>query len=101
MKSFSSVPDMAQSMFPWLPARYFVRTGFDNLSKIGRCAGPVFILNNRNDTLVPFNQGERLFAAAAEPKQFYAQGGGHSTKLPDDLFAQLRDFLAFHPAAAD
>jgi fermentation-respiration switch protein FrsA (DUF1100 family) len=100
LKAFASVPDMAQSMYPWLPARYFVRSRFDNLSNIARCPGPTFILHNRHDTLVPFRHGELLFAAAREPKRLYIQDeGDHEAGLPDDFFAQLRDFLASHPAA--
>jgi len=102
LKAFASIPDMAQAMYPWLPARYFVRSRFDNLSKITRCPGPTFILHNRHDTLVPFRHAELLFAAAHEPKQLYSDDeGDHETDLPDDFFAQLRDFLASHPAAAD
>ena len=81
-------------------ARYFVRSRFDNLSKIAQCPGPTFILHNRRDTLVPFRHGELLFAAARDPKRFYAQDeGDHESGLPADFFAQLRDFLASRPAA--
>src|SRR5262249_23613263 len=41
--TFTSIPDMAQRQFPWLPARWLVRNRFDNLGKIGRCTRPVFL----------------------------------------------------------
>src|SRR5262249_37012499 len=41
--TFTSIPDMAQHQYPWLPARWLVRQQFDSLAKIGQCRRPVFI----------------------------------------------------------
>jgi fermentation-respiration switch protein FrsA (DUF1100 family) len=42
---------------------------------------PILFLHGRDDFTVPFRFGERLFAAAPEPKRFIAiDGAGH-----DDL----------------
>jgi fermentation-respiration switch protein FrsA (DUF1100 family) len=97
VKAFTSIPDMAQAMFPWLPARYFVRHRFDNLSKLPQILRPVFITHGTTDGVIPFRLGERLFAAANEPKEFLAlPGNDHNDKLPDALFTRLRRFLAAH-----
>jgi uncharacterized protein len=93
-KAFTSIPDMASAMFPWLPGRYLARNHFDNLQKIHNCKGPVFIHHGRRDTLVPFSQGERLFAAAHEPKEFLEEPEGrHDVALPADFFPKLQKFL--------
>ncbi|HEY7423048.1 MAG TPA: alpha/beta hydrolase [Gemmataceae bacterium] len=93
--SFTSFPDMAQKCFPWLPGRWFVRNRFDNLGKIADCRGPVFIAHAPQDALVPFEQGQRLFAAAAEPKQFLPLLNYRHNDLPtSDFYPALRDFLA-------
>jgi fermentation-respiration switch protein FrsA (DUF1100 family) len=94
LSTFTSIPDMAQKQFPWLPARWLVRNRFDNLAKIGQCTQPVFIAHGDCDGLVPYSHGQRLFAAANEPKAFFTrQGGGHNEPPRQDLFDALRQFL--------
>lgn len=93
-KTFASVPEMAQALYPWLPGRWLVRTQFDNLAKIGKCHRPVFIGHGDCDTLVPFAQGRRLFDAANEPKAFYTMPGcDHNDPTGPEFFAHFREFL--------
>ncbi|HWG44349.1 MAG TPA: alpha/beta hydrolase [Gemmataceae bacterium] len=93
--SFTSFPDMAQTRYPWLPGRWLVHNRFDNLRKIADCHGPVFIAHGTRDGLIPFAHGERLFAAASEPKRFFAMTGyPHNDLTCDAFFPALRDFLA-------
>jgi pimeloyl-ACP methyl ester carboxylesterase len=81
--AFTSIPDMAQKVFPWLPARWLARNQFDNLAKIGAIRGPVLILQGADDRLVPFSQGEILFAAAPEPKMFAAMPSYEHKDFPN------------------
>jgi fermentation-respiration switch protein FrsA (DUF1100 family) len=95
---FSSMADMARRQFPWLPTRWLVRDQWDNLAKIRLCRRPVFIGHGTADRVVPFAQGERLFAAANEPKQFFAMPGYDHMHTPGpDFYHALRRFLAEHP----
>jgi fermentation-respiration switch protein FrsA (DUF1100 family) len=94
VKAFTSIPDMASVMFPWLPARYFVRHRFDNLSKLPLVHRPVFVTHGTADTVIPYVLGERLYAAANEPKEFVPlPGNDHNDRLPDEFFTRLRRFL--------
>jgi fermentation-respiration switch protein FrsA (DUF1100 family) len=99
LKAFTSFPDMAQKVFPWLPARWLVRNQFNNVKKIAAVQGPVFLAHGTADGLVPFSQGERLFKAAREPKEFLPLAGAHHNDPPGrDYFKALRDFLARNAA---
>lgn len=94
-KPFTSIADMARNQLPWLPARWLIRNRFDSLAKIGRCRQPIFMAHGSADTLVPYTQGERLFAAAPQPKQFFGMKGlGHNDPLPPEFHAALLEFLA-------
>jgi fermentation-respiration switch protein FrsA (DUF1100 family) len=94
LSPFTSIPDMAQKQFPFLPARWLVRNRFNNLEKIGKCAQPVFIAHGDADGLVPYSQGQRLFAAAGEPKFFLTMKGcDHNDRPQADLLAQVKRFL--------
>ncbi len=95
VSTFTSIPDMAQLLYPWLPARRLVRSRFDNLAKIGQCSQPLFMAHGTADNLVPYAQGERLFAAANEPKQFFGmEGRGHNDMPAADFYSACRAFLA-------
>jgi fermentation-respiration switch protein FrsA (DUF1100 family) len=72
---FTSIRDMARSALPWLPLGGLVRTKYDTLAKIGRLRAPVLVMHGDRDSVVPFAQGERVFAAASEPKRFYRIAG--------------------------
>ena len=93
VSAFTSIPDMAQSLYPWLPGRWLVRNRFDNLAKIRRCTRPVFIAHGDEDALVPFSHGKRLAEAAREPKRFYPMAGhGHNEGPDHGFFTALRQF---------
>ena len=93
--AFTSFPDMAETRFPWMPGRWLVHNRFDNLEKIARCRGPVFLAHSPEDHLIPFAQGERLFAAAPEPKRFFPMPNYHHVDVPTvDFYPALRRFLA-------
>jgi fermentation-respiration switch protein FrsA (DUF1100 family) len=97
VRTFTSIPDMAGDLFPWLSVQWLVTDRFDNLKKMGLCAGPVFIAHGTADQLIPYAHGQRLFAAAREPRQFLLmQGIGHNDPLPEAFMATLRQFLEAH-----
>lgn len=97
--TFTCIPDMAQSQFPWLPGRWLVRHQFNSIGKLASCRGPVFIAHSPQDDLIPFAHAERLFAAAPEPKYFFPMPNYHHNDIPTaDFYPALRHFLAKCPA---
>ena len=55
---------------------------FNNLRNIRKVHAPVLIIHGRNDQVVPFWHGERVYEAANEPKRFVAvEGAGHNDVL--------------------
>jgi fermentation-respiration switch protein FrsA (DUF1100 family) len=94
LSAFTSFPDVAQATVPFLPARWLVSNRMDNLAKMSRVRGPVFIAHSTDDHVVPFAQGERLFAAAPGRKRFFrSEGLRHQHPRSPEFFAALRDFL--------
>lgn len=77
--AFTSTRGMAKTLplfalfAPVLPAHY------NNLEKLTRLSVPILIVHGDQDETVPFLMGERLFAAASEPKEFLrVPGAGHN-----------------------
>ena len=94
--AFTSVPDMAASIYPWLPVRLLSRYQYNNLEKIARITSPLLLVHSRGDEIVPYDQGERLFAQANEPKQFLELSGGHNdgNHVSHDIYMEtLQRFL--------
>lgn len=92
---FTSTPDVALHLMPFVPAQWLMRNRFDNLSKIGRCRGAVFVTHGDKDRKIPCWQSRRLFEAAPEPKKFVLREGvGHEVRcLTDECIDELADFL--------
>lgn len=98
-KTFTSIPEVGQSMYPWLPVRWVMRNRFDNLAKIGQCHRPLFIAHGTSDNLVPFRLAKELYEAANEPKHFVIlEGRDHNDAHPPEMFQELRKFLDTHQA---
>jgi len=94
--AFTSVPDMAASLYPWLPVRLLSRFQYNNLEKVARITSPLLLVHSRGDEIVPYDHGERLFAQANEPKQFLELSGGHNdgNHVSHDIYMEtLQRFL--------
>jgi fermentation-respiration switch protein FrsA (DUF1100 family) len=96
--AFTSAKDMAKRVMPVFPARWFMRTNYDNLAKVRTIACPKLFIHGRRDDIVPFEMAERLFAAAAEPKEnAWFDRGDHNGMIDAngaEYFETLRRFLA-------
>lgn len=94
--AFTSVPDMAASVYPWLPVRMLSRFQYNNLDKVRNITVPLLIVHSPDDEIIPYEHGEQLFAQAREPKQFLVLQGGHNDGfyVSRDHYAEsLDDFL--------
>ena len=76
--AFTSVPDLGAELYPFLPVRLLSRYRYDNLGRIASVRVPVLVVHSRGDEIIPFRQGQALFSAAREPKQFLELQGGHN-----------------------
>jgi pimeloyl-ACP methyl ester carboxylesterase len=91
---YTSIPDVAQARYPFLPARLLMRNRFDSQGRIGRTDRPVLIVHGTEDRIVPFRLGKQLFEAAHEPRRMIVvPGAGHDDAILADFFPELRRFL--------
>jgi pimeloyl-ACP methyl ester carboxylesterase len=79
---------------------FFNPERFDSLSKIGQIHAPLLMLHGDQDTTIPMVLGQRLYAAAAQPKQWVTiEGAAHSDLDqvdPERYRAALQHFVASH-----
>jgi fermentation-respiration switch protein FrsA (DUF1100 family) len=97
--TFTSLPDMAGIVYPYLPFRWLMRTQFHSLEKIADYRNPLLVSHGDADELVPYRMGQRLFdAAGSNVKRFYTvPGGEHNDPQPHDYYDVLDRFLAELP----
>ena len=76
--SFTSVPELAAELYPYLPARRLARYHYDTRARLADYRGPLLMVHSRDDEIIPFAHGERLLAAAAGPKRLAVIEGGHN-----------------------
>ncbi len=76
--SFTSVPDLAAELYPFLPTKWLSRLDYNVQQQLATVLCPVLVIHSRDDEIIPFRHGQALHAAANEPKQFLELRGGHN-----------------------
>ncbi len=91
---FTSAADVAASVYWFLPVRWLMQDRFDSLSRIGNIKAPLLVLHGRHDSVVPYSFGERLFAAAKEPKSMISlNDDGHVMALRQSVLRFIVEFI--------
>jgi uncharacterized protein len=94
--AFTSVADMAEAIYPFLPAHLLTRFDYNTREYLRGVTCPVFVAHSPQDEIVPFEQGEALYASASEPKQFLELQGGHNNGfiyMREEWVRALGDFM--------
>ncbi len=91
---FTSVTEVAQHHYSFMPAAALVRDRFDSLARIGDVKAPILVLHGERDRVVPLRFGRALFDAAPEPKELWlAREAGHEDLVRCGAFEAVLDFL--------
>jgi len=76
--AFMSIPDIGAEAYLFLPVRLLSRFNYSTIDYIRGVKCPALIVHSRDDELISFNHGQRLFEAAKEPKDFLEISGSHN-----------------------
>ena len=93
--SFTSVPDIAQNLYPWLPVRWLSRLSHATRDYVRDVHCPVLVVHSRDDEIIPFHHGETIFASANEPRTLLAIRGTHNDAFLRDERAYIEGLRAF------
>ena len=74
---YTSIADVSQTHYWYLPARYLVLDKFDVAKTITHINAPLMIVHGERDAIIPARFGKKLFEKALEPKEarFLAEAG--------------------------
>jgi fermentation-respiration switch protein FrsA (DUF1100 family) len=91
---YTSIVDVAGSIFWFMPVRLLMRDQFRSDQRIVRVKVPLLIMQGANDPAIPIVLGERLFTLAHEPKQFVRfPEGGHNDLNNYGAIETVRQFI--------
>ena len=93
--SFTSVPDIAQELYPWLPARWLSRLDHATREFVRDVACPVLVIHSRDDEIIPFHHAEAIFASANEPRTLLTLRGTHNDAFLRDRVTYVEGVRAF------
>jgi len=101
---YTSIGDVAQTHYWYVPAKWLLRDRYDSLGRIGQLKVPLLILHGESDALIPVKFGRKLFEAAHQPKEaHFVPGGGHADLYDFGVDRIILDFirrrLSLHAAA--
>jgi len=75
---FTSYVDMGKKFYPYMPVRWFAAFSYRTIDYVKKINCPIMIIHSRNDEIIPFEFGLRLYDAAHEPKEFVEIFGTHN-----------------------
>jgi len=95
--AFTGAKDMAHLMFGPIPVAWLTSMKWASDEKVASLTMPKLFLHGDRDSVVPYKLGRRLFALAAEPKQFVTLAGcDHNDTFisgGDTYYQTIRDFV--------
>jgi uncharacterized protein len=93
--AFTSVPDLGQELYPYLPVRWLSRFDYPTLEYVRATSSPVLVVHSREDEITPFHHGEALHAAAARPHALLELRGTHNEAHIVSAAAYVEGLQAF------
>jgi len=94
LSPYRSIPEVAESEFPFLPAELLIKDRFQTFKKIASITTPMLVANGGQDDVIPPSQGRSVFALANEPKTFFfAAAAGHNNMFEFGFGAASLDWL--------
>lgn len=92
---YLSTAAVAQQLYPYIPVGLVMHDQFRSDRVIGKVKAPLLVLHGQRDGVIPFGQGEALFALANPPKRFVRFPEGNHENLPaHGSVPEIRRFLA-------
>lgn len=77
---YTSLPDVAARVFPWLPVRLLMRDRLDSASRAAEVKVPVLVIHGTDDEVIPFDLGQTL-ATKFTAGRFVQVPRGHHNDL--------------------
>lgn len=93
---WDALPDLAQSLYPFLPVRWLLLDRYDNMRNLANVTVPVAVVVAERDEIIPPARAERLYASLSAPKRrWLLPRAGHNSWPTAPGLAWWREVMAF------
>jgi len=79
---WDSLPEVAQTHYWYLPARWLVLDRYDSIENLRGFTGNVAVILAGNDEVIPVRHGQRLYDALATRKKLWLFEGARHNEMP-------------------
>ncbi len=94
--TFTDKFDMARTILPHFPIRWFSYNQFDTYHKLPQISMPVLIVHGDRDDIIPYDLALKNFSHARDPKFFYTiSGAKHNDYLETGAHEYLKILKTF------
>ena len=76
--SFTSIIDMGRHNYPYLPISLLAKIKYPSDKRISRIEIPKLFIHSKDDDIVPYKFGKKLYDLAIQPKKFLDINGQHN-----------------------
>ena len=76
--SFTSIIDMGRHNYPYLPISLLAKIKYPSDERISRIEVPKLFIHSKDDDIVPYKFGKKLYDLAIQPKSFLDINGLHN-----------------------
>ncbi|HEX2900956.1 MAG TPA: alpha/beta hydrolase, partial [Bacteroidia bacterium] len=90
---YTSLADVAQSQYPWLPVRWLLNYPSESEAFVGSVQSEVVVFHGNQDEVIPYDQGVAMSQAANKAKLITLPGQGHNNVQDHPRFLTSLDSL--------
>ena len=91
---YTSIADVAQRHYWYLPAKWLVLDRYDILRIIVKIKSPLLVIHGEKDNIINISLGKKVFDAAPQPKEaLFVPNAGHNNLFEFNVEEKLLNFL--------
>ena len=91
---FTSMVDAGKHYYFYLPVSLLLKDRYETIKKLKNIKIPILVMHGKNDKIVPFQMGKKVFSEANEPKySYFPKDDDHMMEYNENLLEALNKFF--------
>jgi fermentation-respiration switch protein FrsA (DUF1100 family) len=92
---FTSMIDIGQKHYPFFPVKLLLKDKYVSKNKIRNVKSPVLVMHGKEDKIVPFYMGKKIYDLANEPKfKYFTNHDDHMMNFDEKLINEIDLFIS-------
>lgn len=94
VSAYDSIANVASEAYPYLPVKLLIRDPMNSDQLIGGVSAPKLFIHGDQDSVIPIERGQALYASASETKAFLVlKGIGHNDAWTTETVEAIVNFF--------